>query len=134
MTVSPVWAKSPVNTNWRGWAVKGYDVVAYFTLGQPTKGAGDYTYKWRDATWRFANAEHLAAFTADPERYAPQYGGYCAYAVAMGTTANIDPVHGWQIVDGKLYLNYNRSIQEKWMQDIPGYIEKADNNWPKVLE
>ena len=70
------WAEDPVNTNWRGLAVKGYDVVAYFTLGVPTRGDSDYSYRWRDATWRFANAGHLAAFKAAPETYAPQYGGY----------------------------------------------------------
>jgi len=70
------WAESPVNTNWRGLAVKGYDVVAYFTLGEPTEGDSDFSYEWQGATWRFANAGHLAAFKADPEKYAPQYGGY----------------------------------------------------------
>lgn len=72
----PAWAKKPVNTNWLGLAVKGYDVVAYFTLGTPTKGDKAFSYEWRDATWRFANAAHLELFTSNPERYAPQYGGY----------------------------------------------------------
>ncbi len=70
------WAKSEILKNWRGWAVKGYDVVAYFTQGQPVKGSKEIEYRWKDAIWRFANAEHLAAFKADPEKYAPQYGGY----------------------------------------------------------
>ena len=71
-----VWAKSEINTNWRGVAVKGYDTVAYFTQGKPVKGDSKYEHKWKDATWRFANAEHLELFKADPEKYAPQYGGY----------------------------------------------------------
>jgi YHS domain-containing protein len=75
-SVQTACAKSPVNTNWRGLAVKGYDVVAYFTLGKPTKGTNDFSYEWQGATWRFANAEHLETFKADPQRYAPQYGGY----------------------------------------------------------
>lgn len=131
---SPVWAKKPINSNWIGLAVKGYDTVAYFTQGKPVKGKKAFEYKWQDAKWRFSTATHLEMFKADPEKYAPQYGGYCAYAVAMGTTANIDPVNGWKIVNGKLYLNLNRDIQKKWMKDIPGYIEKADRNWPGVLE
>ena len=72
----PVWAKSAINTNWRGLAVKGYDVVAYFTTGQPTKGTKDFSHEWMGAKWRFSTAEHLAAFKAEPEKYAPQYGGY----------------------------------------------------------
>jgi YHS domain-containing protein len=76
LVASTGWAKSPVNTNWRGLAIKGYDVVAYFTLGKPTKGDSKYTYEWKGATWRFANARHLEAFQAEPEKYAPQYGGY----------------------------------------------------------
>lgn len=73
---SPVWAKDPINTNWRGLAVKGYDPVAYFTLGQPVKGKSKFEYKWKGAKWRFSNAEHLNLFSSDPEKYAPQYGGY----------------------------------------------------------
>ena len=76
LVASTGWTKSPVNTNWRGLAIKGYDVVAYFTLGKPTKGDSQYTYEWKGATWRFANARHLEAFKAEPEKYAPQYGGY----------------------------------------------------------
>ena len=75
-TAQPVLAKSAINTNWRGFAVKGYDVVAYFTAGQPTKGNKAFSHKWMGATWRFSTAEHLEAFKAEPEKYAPQYGGY----------------------------------------------------------
>jgi hypothetical protein len=83
------------------------------------------------ANWRFASAENRDRFAADPERYAPQYGGYCAYAVSEGTTADIDP-EAWKVVDGKLYLNLSKDVQKLWEQDIPGYIEKADANWPEI--
>jgi hypothetical protein len=122
-----------VNKTLFGTAVKGYDVVAYFTRGKPVRGSGSYTHRWRDATWRFASAEHRDLFAADPERYAPQYGGYCAWAVSQGTTAGIDP-EAWKIVDGKLYLNYSGSIQERWKRDIPGHITRADANWPRLRD
>ena len=114
-------------------ALSGYDPVAYFTDGRPVAGRREYELEWDGATWRFASAEHRDLFRAEPERYAPRYGGYCAYAVAQGTTASADP-ENWTIVDGRLYLNYNTEVQRTWKQDIPGYIEKADRNWPKVLE
>jgi hypothetical protein len=85
------------------------------------------------AKWFFATAANRDLFESDPEKYAPQYGGYCAYAVAMGKTADIDP-NAWKIVDGKLYLNYNQEIQVKWLEDVPGYIQKADMNWPGVVK
>ena len=92
-----------------------------------------YASRWNGADWRFASAANKAAFDADPEAYAPQYGGYCAWAVSQGYTASIDPQQ-WRIVDGKLYLNYDESVQTKWLADIPGFIAKADANWPAVLE
>lgn len=114
-------------------AVSGYDPVAYFREGRPVEGSGDFEYDWKGATWRFSSAENLAAFKADPESYAPQYGGYCAWAVSQGYTASADP-NAWRIVDGKLYLNYSKPVQGTWAQDIPGNITKADANWPRVLE
>jgi hypothetical protein len=125
-------AVSPVNTNWRGIAIQGYDPVAYFSDGKPVEGSSDFTTRWRDATWRFASAAHRDLFAADPVKYAPQYGGYCAYAVSQGYTAGIDP-EAWKIVDGKLYLNYSKDIQATWEKDVPGYIAKADENWPKLI-
>ena len=120
------------NTNFFGTAAKGYDVVAYFTQAEPVKGSSDYTHEWSGATWRFASAEHRALFAENPEAYAPQYGGYCAYAVSQGAKADIDP-EAWRIVDGKLYLNLNKEIQATWEQDIPGYIEQADARWPALM-
>jgi YHS domain-containing protein len=133
-TVTPALADDPVYTGtFSSLAVSGYDPVAYFADGKPVEGSGDYEYEWKGATWRFASAENLATFKADPEKYAPQYGGYCAWAVSQGYTASADP-DVWRIVDGKLYLNYSKAIQQKWEQDIPGNISKADANWPKVLD
>ena len=116
-----------------GAAVGGYDAVAYFKQGKPVKGSSDFTTEYKGATWYFANAEDLEAFKAAPEKYAPQYGGYCAWAVSQGATAKGDPEF-WSVVDGKLYLNYSADVQANWSQDIPGNVAKADANWPKVLQ
>ncbi len=112
-------------------AVDGYDPVAYFTLGEATKGAAEHELEWNGAVWRFANAENKAAFESEPERYAPQYGGWCAWAAAGDYLARGDARH-WKIVDDKLYLNYNAGIKRKWEKDVPGNIEKADVNWPDL--
>lgn len=116
-----------------GGAIRGYDPVAYFTQGRPVEGSGDYQTDWNGARWSFASAEHKALFDADPEAYAPQYGGYCSWAVAQGYTASVDP-EAWRIVDGKLYLNYSADIQQRWESDIEGFISSANSNWPSVLE
>jgi hypothetical protein len=127
-------AKPPVYTGvFDDLAVGGYDAVAYFKDGKPVQGSKSFEHKHNGATWRFATAENLAAFKADPAKYAPQYGGYCAWAAAQGYTAKGDP-KAWKIVSGKLYLNYDLNIQKKWEADIPGFIIKGDANWPKVLE
>lgn len=113
-------------------ALGGYDPVAYFTDGKPVKGDAKLTTVHQGAEYRFASAKNLAAFQAAPAKYAPQYGGYCAWAVSQGYTASADP-NAWRIVDGKLYLNYNADIQKRWEKDIPGFIKSANSNWPKVL-
>lgn len=113
-------------------AVGGYDVVSYYA-GRPVKGAPQFQTSWKGATWQFANAADLAKFKANPAAYAPQYGGYCAWAVAQGRTAKGDPLQ-WRIVGGKLYLNYDAGIQAKWLTDVPGNISKANANWPAVLK
>lgn len=123
----------PMNTTRDGLAVKGYDVVAYFAEGRPVKGLPEFEHEWNGAKWRFSSSGNLELFKASPEKYAPRYGGYCAYAVSRGTTADIDPEQ-WSIVDGKLYLNLDKGVQKKWREDIPGNIEKADRNWPGVLK
>ncbi len=124
--------KPPVYATKDG-AVAGYDPVAYFLLSQPTKGSSELAYIWNDATWHFSSAEHLALFKSNPEKYAPKYGGYCSYAVANGYTAKIDP-EAWKIVDEKLYLNYSKKIKVKWEEKQNKYIEKAEKNWPGVLD
>lgn len=126
-------AKDPVYTgHFSNVAVSGYDTVAYFTQGAATKGSDEFSTEWKGAEWRFSSAENLAKFVASPEKYAPQYGGYCAYAAASNQAAKTDP-KAWHIHNGKLYLNYNKSVQKNWLQDKNGYIEKADNNWPALL-
>ena len=108
--------------------------VAYFKTGKPQQGhARSMPLRWNGATWHFASAENLARFRADPDAYLPQYGGYCAWAVSQGYTAKGDPL-AWRIVGGKLYLNYDASIQRRWEADIPGHIAKGDQNWPVVLD
>lgn len=112
-------------------AVSGYDPVAYFTDGKPVKGSKEFTWEYMGAEWRFASQEHLDMFRADPEAYAPQYGGYCAYAVANGDTASAEP-DLWTIHNGKLYLNYNRRINQQFREDIDAFIKQADDNWPTI--
>lgn len=115
-----------------GIAIRGADPVAYFTQGSYVAGSADYTYEWGGAIWQFASAENRDLFASSPGQYAPQYGGFCAWAVSQGYTAPVDPT-AWEIVDGKLYLNFDARIQRRWQQDIPGNIASADQNWPAVL-
>ncbi|WP_372616799.1 YHS domain-containing (seleno)protein [Falsiroseomonas sp.] len=114
-----------------GLAVRGTDVVAYFSEGRPVPGRAEFTHDWGGATWRFASAANRDRFAADPARYAPAYGGFCAYAVSEGYTAPIDPA-AWRIVEGRLFLNYDRRTQRIWEGDIPGRIARADANWPRL--
>ena len=113
-------------------AIRGYDPVAYFTESKPVKGNKSYRVKWKGATWQFASQANLNRFKANPARYAPQYGGYCAWAVSHGYTASTQP-DAWSIENGKLYLNYNRSVREKWLQNPRRHIRQGDANWPAVL-
>ncbi len=112
-------------------AVNGYDVVAYFKDSKPVKGSQQYVYEWNEAAWHFSNENNLNDFKANPEKYAPQYGGYCAYGTADGHKAPTEP-DAWTIVNDKLYLNYNKEVQSEWMKDRPDLIKKADINWPEV--
>ena len=127
-------AVDPVNKTLFGkLAINGYDAVAYFTDSKPVEGKKNFTYTWMGATWRFASAAHRDEFAKNPAKYAPQFGGYCAYGVSQGHAVNTDP-EAWKIVDGKLYLNYDKSVQKKWLADIPGFIKLATENWPKLLK
>lgn len=114
-------------------AVGGYDPVAYFTEGRPIEGSSRHAVDYLGAEWRFASAANKAAFQADPHKFAPAYGGYCAWAVSQGYTAKGDP-QIWKIVDGRLFLNYDDSVQARWERDIPGHVRSADANWPAVLK
>jgi hypothetical protein len=112
-------------------AIKGYDPVAYFTEGRPTPGLPAFEQVWENARWRFASAANRDRFTADPDRYAPQYGGYCAYGIANGARFEVDP-EAWAIVDGKLYLNYSKGTLKDWASDRAANIKRADANWPTL--
>lgn len=129
---TPAWAEKPPVFASGGIAINGYDPVAYFTESKPVEGSDSYTSGWKGATLRFASAENKAMFDADPEKFAPQYGGYCAYAVSKGATAPTDP-NAWTVFEDRLYLNFSTDVRSIWRQDKPGNIAKADANWPSVL-
>lgn len=114
-----------------GVAIKGYDVVAYFTLGAPTRGSEEFVAEHEGAEWHFATAAHRDSFLADPERYTPAYGGYCAWAMSEGNIADIDPTQ-WVIHDGRLYLNFDARTSDRFEADLSGNISKADGNWPRI--
>ncbi|WP_039018742.1 YHS domain-containing (seleno)protein [Halocynthiibacter namhaensis] len=126
-------AGNDVNATPTGLALQGYDPVAYFTDGEPTKGDWDISSEYNGATYRFASEAHKATFDADPEAYAPAYGGYCAFGTAMGFKFDGDPTL-WKIVDDTLYLNLSPAVQERWSEDIPGFIENADTNWTDIVD
>lgn len=109
-------------------AIKGYDTVAYFKLGKAVKGSESFSFPWHEMTWHFSSMEHRDLFAADPALYAPQYDGYCAWAMTESRLAITDP-EAWKIVDGKLYLNCSQAAFEKWSGDIPGHVRKADAIW-----
>jgi YHS domain-containing protein len=111
-------------------AIKGYDTVAYFKAGKALKGSESFTFPWHGRTWYFSTRENRDLFAADPEKYAPQYDGFCAWAMTESRKAVTDP-EVWKIVDGKLYLNCSMAAYEKWSRDIPGNIKEADANWQK---
>jgi hypothetical protein len=112
-------------------ALKGYDPVAYFTEGKSVEGRKEFTHEFADANWRFASAVNRDLFASNPEKYTPQYGGYCAWGISQAKFFDGDP-QVWKIVNGKLYVNYNKEIEKTWEQDIPSFIEKADRNWPAL--
>jgi len=116
-----------------GAAIHGYDPVAYFTEEKPVKGDPAHSATYQGATWHFASAANRDMFTAAPEKFAPQYGGYCAWAVANNYTATTDP-GAWSIKDGKLYLNYSKLVRARWALDKDGNIVSADRNWPGLRD
>lgn len=114
-------------------AILGYDTVAYHTEGKAVKGQDAYVHTWMGARWKFASQAHLDLFKAAPEKFAPQYGGYCAYGVSQGYLVKVEPDQ-FKVIDGKLYLNYDASVQKKWLEDPAGYIRRADGAFPGLLK
>lgn len=114
-------------------AIKGFDPVAYFISNQPIKGIKTISYIWHGATWYFATEANKKLFTDNPDKYAPQYGGYCAYGWAQGYAVKIEP-DAWAIEGGKLYLNYSKGVQKDWDKDRAGYIQKADSNFASKIK
>lgn len=126
-------AQNLLNLNRNGVAVKGYDPVGYFTDGKALKGDPQFQSTHAGAIYLFATADHKETFDKEPEKYAPQFGGYCAWAVSQGYTANIDP-EAFQIVDGRLLLQYSLDVRKNFSKDTSGNLKKADINWPKIVE
>lgn len=115
-----------------GVAIKGFDPVAYFKDGKPRRGSKSHTFRYKGAEWRFSSAENKAAFAANPAKYEPAYGGYCAYGVASGYLVKIEG-DSWAIRNGRLYLNYDRGVQKRWAKNPSGFINKANGRWPKLI-
>ncbi len=133
LLATPSWAEPAhaKNVDTTGLMLRGYDPVAYFTLGTPTPGSPDITAQHDGATYRFASAEHRDRFLADPATYVPAYGGYCALGTAMGRKFDGDP-EVWAIVDDRLYVNIHRAAHRRWQPDATGFIRTADHNWPLI--
>lgn len=130
---APAFAGNTVNTGYFGGvAIMGYDPVAYFTEGRSMKGSEEFSYDWLGTPWYFASRKHRDLFMSEPVKYAPQFGGYCAGEVAFdGITVNIDP-DAWRIIEGKLYLSYNKPTAAEWEAYEDDYLPKAEANWPKL--
>jgi YHS domain-containing protein len=114
-------------------AILGFDPVAYFTDGKPVKGQDGFAFEYLGAKWKFASQAHLDMFKSNPEKYAPQYGGYCAYGVAQDNLVRIEP-DKFRVIDGKLYLNFDADVQKKWLMDPTGFIKLADAKFPALLK
>ncbi|MEN9599044.1 MAG: hypothetical protein RL596_1355 [Bacteroidota bacterium] len=114
-----------------GKAIGGYDAVAFFTQSAMVKGFDSLHYNWKDARWLFSSIKNKEAFIANPEKYAPQYGGYCAYGTADGHKAPTQS-DTWTIIDNKLYFNYNSRVKEMWGKNTIGFIKMADEKWPAL--
>lgn len=126
-------SSSAVNIDKRGIALRGHDPVAYFTLGKPTLGSGEFTAKHDGAIYHFASAANRDAFQSDPARYAPAFGGFCAMGASLEKKFDGDP-ELWRIVDGKLYVNVAPAPHKRWLEDIPGNISRANQNWPAIKD
>lgn len=134
LTISPhaAFAGAPEVFNTAGIAINGYDPVAYFKANKPVQGKPDLALKWMGVTWYFSSAANMATFEADPHGFAPQYGGYCAYAMSQGAIANTVP-EAWTVNQGKLYLNFSTGVRGIWKKDISGHVKAANTYWPAIL-
>lgn len=133
-----LWASSanaglPVNTQHSDYAIHGYDTVAYFTEGKPVKGNDQFVAEYNGAQWAFSSAENKTLFENDPGKYAPQFGGYCAFAAAHNALSDVDPA-AWHIIDGKLYLNYSQRVEFMWLGNLSSNLEKAESYWSTLGE
>lgn len=126
--------KSLVNTNFWGVALKGYDPVAFFAEGEAVKGSDDFTVDYEGATYKFSSDANRMTFLENPQKYLPAYGGYCAWAVSEKNSLAPVDIATWQIIEGRLFLNYNRSIKEKFNENVDAHIRKADQNWPGLVD
>ena len=140
LVYGPARAEPPINTLKTGilggrtdTAINGYDPVAYFTVGKPVKGLDTLAYEWMGAKWKFSSQANLDLFKANPEKFAPQYGGYCAYGVVQDALVKVEPEQ-FTVREGKLYLNYNAEIQAKWLKDPAGFIKQADTKFTELLK
>jgi len=124
-------ANIDMNADTNDIAIKGYDTVSYFTNGKPLEGSAKYSATYKNAIYQFSSAKNRDMFKANPGKYAPQYGGYCAMGVALEKKLDTDP-EAYHIVDNKLYLNLNKAVQKKWLQDTNANIETAEDNWPEI--
>lgn len=131
MLAVPAYAADEVNKNSDGIAINGYDPVAYFIENEAIAGKPEHSHQWLGATWYFKNAQNMHLFSVRPSDYAPQYGGFCAYAMASGQRADIDPA-AWSLQDNKLYLNYNQQVMNLWRQDTETHIQNADRHWKGI--
>lgn len=129
----PAVAAAPEIFEIGGVAIRGYDPVGYFIDAKPVEGSTQHQVKWMGAVWRFANPANMYAFEMNPHGYAPQYGGYCAYAMAQGSVATTVP-EAWTVHENKLYLNFSTGVRQVWQEDIPGHIVAADRYWPAALD
>ena len=126
-------AKELQNLDRNGIAIQGYDPVAFFTDNRPVKGNAQFQSEYRGAKYYFVSSEHKAAFDKEPAKYEPQFGGYCAYGVTRSTRAPIK-IEAWQIVNGRLLMQYDLDIKNKFNQDQQGMLKKADENWPGLVD
>ncbi|WP_137126991.1 YHS domain-containing (seleno)protein [Roseomonas sp. HF4] len=121
-----------INQMHAGQALKGYDAVAYFTRGTAMMGEEAHSFAWSGGVWRFASTASMEAFRREPTRFAPQFGGFCAWGMANGKLFDVDPLNGWEIQDGKLYVIFNAAVLRMWQADRANLLRRANGNWPQI--